>query len=214
MVKTKKYKFSILVDEFGKDKKTLKKLTRLLGEEYPFLKQASRYITTKRINGAKKDDVIVFGSSRKYDVKVVSYEEWEDIVDGRRFKLVELKKQWSKVKRYLDQYAQANHLNEYNDYEDHYCYTYDLNPDWDFNDLYIVQSSPKKKNKVVRTTSKKKTRNSLQLEEVKVHHNFVRVGWDIYDIMLNRQGEEYVKINKKTYWVDRDSAGNGKLSVQ
>ena len=221
MVNKKQYKFSVLVDEFGKNKKYLKKLAILLAEEYPFLKQANRYVTNKRLVAAKKGDVIIFGLSRKYDFKVVPNEDWEDLIDGRRFKLVELDGEWSKVKTYLDRYAEANYPDEYEDEQQQECYccAYDVDL-YDFNTIRVV-SSPKKKgdkeyikflNKHTRASIKRSSK--LQLEEVTVHHNFVKVGWDVYDIWLDKDEEEYVTINKNVYWIDRDSAGNGKLSVK
>lgn len=211
MVKKKKYKFAVLVDEYGKDKKYLNRLVKLLKKEFPFLKQASCCVTTKRIHKAKKGDVIIFGLRSSYDFRVVSGDYWNDLRYNRHFKFAKLRRDWSKVKRFLDIYAEENYPEEYYD-DGYYCYV--AKPvTSSYKGLRVVLSSPKKK--AVRVvTKKKKSKGSLELEEVAVHHNFVRVGYDVFDIYENRQGEEYVKIDGNTYWVDRDPYGKDKLSVQ
>ena len=222
MYKKKKHKFAILVDEVGRKKQSVSDLLDILSEEYPFLKQANRVVTTKRVAAAKKGDVIIFGFSNKYDYRLITEEDWEEYSIHRRTPLVELSNEWEEVEELLEQYAASNYSKEFEidyDRDDNYRYcrskknTYDLE-DLLLDDIYYVQQQPKKRKTYTKTRKTYKKKNNLKLEEVSVHHNFVKVGWDVFDIFLNNQNEEYVKVDGNTYWIDRDSSGGAKLSVE
>ena len=219
----KKRKFAISVDEYGRNKKYLAKLLDLLKEEYPFLKQANRIAAKKRLASARVDDVIAFGFSKKYDFKVITQDEWEEYSVHRRTSLFDLKNDWNDIDEALEEYAEANYPDEYDEDDDcciyaskrkHYCTADELiyvDDDRKWEDLYVyLPKSKKKQQQRTRKSSSKK----LQLEDVDVKYNHVRVGWDVFDIWLNKEGEEYVTIDKNTYWIDRDSRGRGKLAVQ
>ena len=214
--KTKKYKFAVEVDEYGRKKEALSEFIDVLSEEYPFIKEANRVITKKRVVNAKKGDIIIFGFSKKYDFRVVTDEQWEEFSVSRRTPLVELSEDWEEMMDLLAEYAAANYPNEFEE-EDrrYYCCKNEvvIVDDYDFDDVYVIQQQPKKKNKF---TTKRKTykKNNLKLDEVSVHHTHVKVGWDVFDIWLNGDGEEYVKVDGNIYWIDRDSNGKGRLSVQ
>ena len=209
--KTKTQKFAILVDEYGRHKPSLDNLVMILEEDYPFLKQANRVITKKRLSAAKKGDYIIFGFSKKYDFRVVSEEQWDEFSVHRRTPVVKLDKDWDEMMDLLDEYVEANY---YPEEEKHLCckstiYVYD---DVDYDNIFVVQQEKKKK-----PSSKRRglyINKNDKLEEAQVYHTFVKVGWDVFDIWLNGDGEEYVKIDGNVYWIDRDSNGNGKLSVQ
>lgn len=215
VIKTKKYKFAINVDEYGRRKETLSELLDLLTEEYPFLKQANRMVTKKRALNAKVGEVIIFGFSKKYDYRVVTEEEYDELSIHRNTPLVNLVEDWEEVEELLQQYAVANYPNDFDSDDDYYCcakkkvyYIEDVC----FDDIYVVQQ-PKKKS----TTTRRKTytkKSNLKLDDVSVHHTHVKVGWDVFDILLDRNDEEFIKVDGNIYWIDRDSNGNGKLSVQ
>lgn len=208
----KKHKFAVQVDEFGRNKRKLNKLLDLLEDKYPYLKQAPRYVTTKRVAAAKKGDFIIFGFAKKYDFRVLTEIQAEEYFVGRRTPKLKLSKHWREVKELLYDYATANHPDEF---EDNYKYcknTLFFVDDFCSSDLYYTQQKPRKSTAKKRRTTKR--RNNLHLEEVNVYHNFVKVGWDVYDIWLNENEEEYVKVDGNIYWIDRDSNGNGKISVE
>ena len=229
--KTKKYKFAINVDEYGgRKKESVLDLLDLLKEEYSYLTQANRVIAKKRVLNAKKGELIIFGFSKKYDFRVVNEEEWEELSVSRRTPVVDLLDEWEEVQDLLQEYAVANYPNEADDdYYDDYRYNKKRKPNYcrnneiiiyddiDFDEIFI-QQQPRKKYKT--TTKRRNTytnrnkKNNLGLEEVSVHHTHVKVGWDVFDIMLDNRDEEYVKVDGNIYWIDRDSSGNGKLSVK
>jgi len=208
----KKQKFAILVDEFGKSKRKLNKLRDLLDEEYPFLKQARRVVSSKRLATAKKGDYIVFGFSKTYDFRILTEEQWEEYSVGRRTPDPALRDDWKDVKYYLKRYAKANYPDKFEDDIiccPRYCKKNTLCVGGiSYDDIYVVQQ-PKK-----RSVKKRSNKNTKALKEVSIFHNFVKVGWDVYDILLNGDGEEYFKRGGFTYWIDRDYNGVGKLSVQ
>jgi 4-alpha-glucanotransferase len=101
MIKNKKYKFAIFVDEHGRERLHLKKLISLLEDQYPFLKQAGRCNRERPITKARVKDVIVFGSSKRSDYAVISAEDYDELTEERRFKLVNLQAEFKKVKKLL-----------------------------------------------------------------------------------------------------------------
>jgi len=209
--KSKKQKFAILVDEYGRHKPALDSLQVILEEEMPFLKQANRVVTKKRLSAAKKGDYIIFGFSKKYDFRVVSEDQWEEFSIHRRTPVVKLDEDWDEAMDLLDEYVEANY---YPEEERELCCkaTYVIHNDVDYDNIFVVKQQPKKRS----SSSSRKIYVSKDdnLEEAQVYHTFVKVGWDVFDIWLNADGEEYVKIDGNVYWIDRDSNGNGKLSVQ
>lgn len=217
MVQNKKYKFAVIVDEFGAKKKYLIKFLDLLEEEYPYLKEAARVVTTKRVSRAKRGEIIVFGFSRKYDYRLVTEDQWEELSVSRRTPVVELYDEWNDAVDLLEEYAEENYPDEFDDdcrSSKHKIYYVDDN---DIDDILVVRSSSSKKNNYRRQKSSRKKQggsSSLNLSEIDVHHNHVRVGWDIYDIYLDKDDEEFVKIDGNTYYIDRDRKGKGKLSVE
>jgi hypothetical protein len=203
------------VDEFGAKKKHLTKLLNLLKEEYPFLTQANRVCNTKRVAAARKDEVILFGSSNKYDFKVISSKVYEDSFEN--YPLFFLSEDWTQVKNRLAKFASANYPEQYFIDDRPYCCVPDIvyvDNDRDWEDIFVVTSTSSRKKKVAPVRRTKVVSSSkLQADKISVFHNFVKVGWDVYDIYLNEDDEEYVKIDGNVYWIDRDSRGKGKLSV-
>ena len=219
VVKQKKHKFAVRVDEFGRKKSSLSDFLDVLKEEYSFLTQANRIVAQKRAANAKQGDLIIFGFSRKYDYRVVSEEEWEEISIHRNTPEVDLDADWEEVMDLLEHYASSNYPDEFEDDDDYYRYcrkhddTVYYFDDCCWDDILIVTDTPKKR----RSAPKRKTvqvSSKLGLEKMDVFHNFVKVGWNVYDIKFNEDDEEYVKINGNIYWIDRDSNGYGKISVQ
>ena len=220
--KKKKQKFAILVDEYGRNKPQLRELINLLKDDYPFLKQAANVVTRKRITTAKKGDYIVFGSSNKYDFRVMNGDHFEEWAENRRLNEAELYEDWDDVLDLLQQYAEANYSDQFEEEDEYYyrpygrrkqqsIYIEDFNP----NDIYYVHVNIPKTHKS--PAKKQKTSNKINtsvLDKASVHHYFVKVGYDTYSIQLNDQDDEFVKIDGNIYWIDRDSNGYGKLSIQ
>jgi len=204
MVKNKKYKFAIYIDEHGRERLHLKKLISLLEDEYPFLKQKGCLGRNKSILKAKAKEIIVFGSSKRNDFSVVDAETYDALTEDRRFPIVNLQGDFKKVKKYLKRYAENNYSNKFTSC---YCYKYDV-----VDEDYFC--TPTTYSVVVETPPvKKKRKAALGLDKVSVHHNFVKVGWDLFDIYVTKFKEEYVKVDGNIYWIERDSYGNGKLVV-
>jgi len=231
MVKTKKYKFAIFVDEHGKERLHLKKLIELLENEYPFLKQQGRYCRKGLLSKVSVKDIIVFGANKRSDFTVMSAAEYDELTEDRRFPLVNLQGQFKKVKKLLAHYAEGNYPSKFY-YDHHYCCNRSSDDifvvedcsssrtrvrNW-WDDLVIIEDPPRRKKqsniKIERPVSAEKRKKATGLTEVNVRHNHVQVGWDIYDIDENLNGDEYVKIKGSTYWIDRDSFGKGILSTK
>jgi hypothetical protein len=84
----------------------------------------------------------------------------------------------------------------------------------------VLGSPPRRKKKntwksaiVEKPVTSKKRKNAKYLDKAKVYYNFVKVGFDTFDIYETSAGEEFVEIDGYTYWIERDSFGNGKLTT-
>jgi hypothetical protein len=214
----KKRKLAINVDEYGRNKKYLSRLLDLLSDEYPVLKQANRFASTKRVAAAKKGDVIVFGFSKAFDFKVITEDQYEEYSVHRRTPEFDLSSDWYEIVEAIEEYAVANYPDEFEEENNctchKYCRTSDVlyvDNDRDWEDLFVAVPS---KRKVKQQRPVRKNKKALGLEDVEVKHNYVRVGWDVFDIWFNSDDEEYVTVDNNVYWVDRDSSGRGKLSVK
>lgn len=215
----KKRKFAIIVDEHGKAKLYLKKLIGELENEYSFLKQGGRYARECAIQNAQVGEIIVFGSSKRFDFAVVTAEKFDKLQEERRYKLVNLQKDWKKVRKLLSIYAEANYPCKF---EKHCCETVLLFDDVSSKDKawwedIIVLDIPRRKRRssitLDRPVTKKKRKPAKYLDTAVVHHNFVKVGFDIFDIDEDRKGNESVKIDGFRYDIIRDSYGQGILDL-
>lgn len=211
MKKTKKAKFAIYVDELGRDKLYLKKIVSMLNEEYSFLKEERKLSRSKSISKARAGDIVVFGSSKYFDYTTVSKGEFESDSDFDEIEIFSLTKEFTTVKRRLQKYVGKNHYYELDDSIDTGCFFIFEDRDYCYDDVDILIVPPKKK-KV--TTRKKKSSSELVLDKVQVFHDYVQVGWDNFDIMVDlRTGKEFVKVDGRKYNVERDMWGKGRLTV-
>jgi len=199
----KSRKFAILVDERGKEKLYLKKLISLLREDYSFLKEERCITRDKSIGKAKLSDVIIFGTHKKFDYTTVSRSEFEE--DYSSLDVYGLQSEFAEVKRMIKKY-----IRDRKGYVLDRCFTKKsvCYEDYYNDDYLIVVDVPKKK----KTKTIKKPRN-LQLEEVRVHHNYVQVGWDNFTIYEDAHGEEFVEVDGNVYFIERNNLGEGWLTV-
>lgn len=195
-------KFAILVDERGKEKLYLKKLISLLREDYGFLKEECRITREKIITKAKTGDLIVFGTHKKFDYTTVSNREFRE--DYSSLDVYALQEEFAKVKQQLKKYIRDRKGYVIDRCFDDNVVYYEESP-FDF----FVVDIPKKVKKPKRIKKSK----DLQLEEVRVHHNYVQVGWDNFTIYEDAHGDEFVEIDGNVYWVERNNMGKGWLTI-
>lgn len=194
----KSRKFAILVDERGKEKLYLKKLISLLQQDYSFLKEECRLTREKSITRAKLGDIIVFGTHKKFDYTTVTLKEFED--DFGNIDTYGLQNEFAAVRKQLKRYIRDRKGYTVDRFFENDVVYYDY-------DLYVYDLPKVKKPRKV-----KKSKN-LQLEEVRVFHNYVQVGWDNFDIYVDAHGDEFVEVDGTVYWVERNNRGEGWLTV-
>jgi hypothetical protein len=190
-----KYKFAVIVDEQGRRKPKLNEFIDLLKEDYPRLQESRRY-GAKRIGAARKGDVIIFGISSKYDYRLMSKEEFEEYSDEHHVSTLYLSEDFELVEESLELYVRKLRKKK-NNKKDDCCNVY-VYIDDDCSLYYEEQQE----------------QEELYLDKMQVFHNFVKVGYDVYDIYLDESDNEFVKIDGRKYWIDRDYYGNGKVSVR
>lgn len=199
----KKGKFAVSIDERSFQKLYLEKLIDIIEDKYDFLKENNNAFA-RRIERAKFRDVIVFGSSRKYDYTVMSYNEFIQS-SSNNVTLFNLSQSFNKVLERLENYADKNYYQD--DEEESYCVKERVRY-FDFASAEPMAVIVTKKVKPVVIVPKKK--KELELQEVAVYGNHVRIGYDAFKIRKSF-GEEYVVVDGNTYFIERDSYGNGKL---
>lgn len=192
-----KKKFAIYIDEPGREKLYLKKLIELIKNDYSFLKEKGRLLREKTISKAKIGDFIIFGEKGKvYDYTTVSEDTFDEYFSN--YSVLSLREDFSKVKKTIGKYVQQN-------YDDTGVYlVIDDNTTLVVDDIIYKDKPTRKKNK---------KRNSLRLDEVRVFHEYVQVGWDNYDIYLDAHDNEFVVIDGNVYYVDRNSSDKAVLTV-
>lgn len=203
----KKYKFAILIDEPGKEKLYLKRLITLLREDYPFLKEECRITREKQINKAKLGDLVVFGTHSRFDFTTISKSEFEEEYD--HLDVYGLQQEFSKVKQQLKKYIRSRHNYTVDCDLTKYAYVYEEEEDCSDN-IIVVKTRKQKPVKKVKKSTRVKT---LVLDDVRVFHEYVQVGWDNFDIYLDAHGDEFIVVDGNVYFIERNSMGKGWLTV-
>ena len=206
----KKYKFAILIDERGSDKLYLKRLITMLKEDFSFLKEECRLTREKSITKGKLGDIIVFGTHPKFDFTTVSKTEFEEEYD--HLEVFGLQQEFSKVKLQLKKYVSNRHNYTVDCELTKHAYIYEDDYDEDF---VVVRKTRKVKpvKKVVVKVKSSARKAQTVLDEVRVHHEYVQVGWDNYTIYLDAHGDEFIVVDGNVYFVERNSSGKGWLTV-
>ena len=107
---SKKGKFAISINEQGRSKYYVKKLSYLIKEKYPFLNEKCGFNRAKALRNAKGGDLIVFGVSRKHDFSVMTMDSFvEDPRISHKMDAIDLEAGFKLVKEALKRYVEKNY---------------------------------------------------------------------------------------------------------
>lgn len=214
----KRKPFAIAIDNTGREKVYIKRLKYLLTSEYNFLKEEGAFFREKSLKAAQLGDVIIFGSSKKFDYTVMSEESFvaDNSLDGD-IKMLSLVDHWKMIKKSLKQYISKYHPE--NVAPTCACTSSNVTigyavrpvvrvaPKATYRPILMVATAPKVVCKP-RVVSSKRTWN------VEVNNKYVLLtngsDYETRDIYRTAYGE-FVTIDGTTYNVQRDNCGRGKL---
>ena len=193
------------VKELAREVKEYNELTKLPG--------------TLKLKHIQQNQIIVFGDVKcgKYSYRVVNEQQTQDnlnFIDERKLKVFNLVEDFDEIIDQLEKYVEKN--NTYykppirNWLSDRFCKpTLRKRPIYNKpREVIIEVEIPRYK-----TYVPKKKKPVLFYEDVKVHHNWVRVGWNQFDIKQNDNCERYIKTPQGKFYVEEDSYGQGYLVV-
>ena len=164
------------------------------------------------------NDLIVFGDSPKYDYRVennylnlVSFSEKKDV------KVYDLIDDFDRIVRRLATYTKNNNIKRKYAYRDN-----------EVDEVVVrihVEEEPKKKLssyicpllegkcKVKKTLVNVYKKPDVTVEKITVHDNWVKIGWNQYDIWVDLKGREFIKLEDgEKLWVETDRFGKRYLA--
>lgn len=204
--KRKKHGFGLVVTELGNSMKYLKSLQREI-HKYPLLEEQSRqFWGGKPVSRAAFNDAIIFGDARSnftYDYRLGTLNDVQESGVTRIFDLVvDFKRIQSALKRYYT----AN-------YSSNYFFPHMRAPYGCCNPMRKRTSSTSiRMTTTVNVNRPVQKRKQSKVDKVSVFNNYVKVGFNQYDIFLtNRKRKEFVIIDGHKFWIKADVLGNRRI---
>jgi len=189
----------------------IQRLVREL-KKYPELIEIPKVLRKANLRNIETGNLIVFGDatgSTNFDYRVVRDARELDHLDGRRFKAYDIINDFDKIVKKVRAYADDNIDNE-NDYE------------FSDYDVFVKNRKKDRKPKTCRTveinidcnigqrTPKYKT-HSFE-ENYTIFDNWVKVGYNQYDIYVDLFGNQFIYINGAKLFVNKDRYGKRYLT--
>ena len=229
ILEEKKYPFIVLVTEVDNQhlfflKQVIKNLDLVQGKGH------------RKLKSVRKGDIIIFGDANiysDYDFKIISsindYEEIEGL-DERKYQVYDLLEDFKVVLERLYKYAKANYQQSFLDDSDYYDPFVEFKQSKRYVPVrsYVRKKPKKKKFDTIRVklnvskdsgSIKKRYLNRIKApalvnnnyfgEKVDINHNWVRIGWNQYDIDYDRgTDEESITLgNGDTLFIEEDRHG-------
>lgn len=210
-----KYPMIIHCSDFSKTRVHVKKLINLI-KKYPKLRQQSLTVEPKRMNKLGLGDLVVFGDSprfSKYDYRIeLNPKSFIDSDYGEKYKEYDLVEDWIKIKRRLKKYVIANDLCTISKRRKKKTI-----PSRGYDEIIIevIDSSKTKRIPLVSTLNRRNCGlRPIEIEKVSIHDNFVKIGWDLYEIDVDIfTGEESIELDDGLRMiVEEDCFGNRYLA--
>lgn len=179
---------------------------RLIKEikKYSELTEMPKVLRKKSLKNIETHDLIVFGDNLgtiNYDYRVETNPNSLDHLDGRVFKVYDIKEDFDKILKRLKKYVNENNNNE----------------------LYLVEEEDVKVSEVIISVNEVKhtpkvriplaiLRNNVSQEKVTIFDSWVKVGYNQYDIFVDLLGNEVVYIDGHKFYIKEDRFGRRYLS--
>jgi len=212
--KEKKYPFIIVNTD--NDRGLYVRKLELELTKYKGLQQAGR--SDSGFHGIKTNDLIVFGDSLKYDYRIeMNYVTLVPIAGRRKVRVFDLVDDFDRITKRLATYCKNNGIRVRNAYRD--------DVQVNLNITVVDTEKPRKVSEcpLLRRFQKetKKTlvsvydRPNLTAEKITVHANWVKIGWNQYDIYVDTWGgKEFIVLEDgEKLFVKEDRYGRRYLDV-
>jgi hypothetical protein len=201
----KKHGFGVVVTELGNSMKYLKSLQREI-RKYPLLlEQSQEWWGGKKVSKAAFNDAIIFGDAPQnftYDYRLGTL---QDVQESGVTRIYDLVVDFQRIQSALKKYYTANYGGDYF-----------------FPQHHFPCCRPPRKKRTSSTSVRMTTtvninrpvqkRKKSKLDKVSVFNNYVKVGFNQYDIFLtSRKRKEFVIIDGHKFWVKADVLGNRRI---
>jgi len=232
----------VIINTDGSNGYYVKALIKEL-KKYPFLRKEFG----ASIKQMQAMDVIVFGSSKKFDYYVEKDIDVLDRLDGRKFKAYDLINDFTYILKAIERYIVKNYVNDYNnnyDFEESrhlgllgnysiprikqqpicriqpikqkHIFVGDIFEEEDDREVIVnVNLNQGGQQRLVKKQhSDRPVQYNTCYDKVTVHNNWVKIGYNQYDIYRDEYYNEYVNINGDTIPVKEDRYGKKYLKFQ
>lgn len=178
-------------------------------EKYPELREIPKVLRTRSLKKIQTGNLIVFGDASgnvDYDYRVVKDARLLDHLDGRRFKAYDIINDFGTIVKKLKEYAYNNEPAT-----EVICYVAETKKpkvktfDVEINVQAHVKHPKYRANIAI-------LRSEVLQQKVTVFDNWVKVGYNQYDIYADMFGNEMIYVDGNKFFVRKDRYGNGYLS--
>jgi hypothetical protein len=145
----------------------------------------------------EKNNLIVFGDSHKYDYRIEMNEITLTALTGKDVRVYDIVDDFDRIVRRLSTYCKNNGIKRKNAYRDECCVNLRVNVVEEPKVIcplaarkYRVYEEPKVKKTLVNVYSKP----NVSVEKITVHSNWVKIGWNQYDIFVDLFGNEFITL--------------------
>ena len=201
--------------------------------------EAPKPLREKSVKNIKTSEYIIFGDAPKrysYDYRVETDVEIVEELDARVFKVFDAVDDFHKILNRVRDYAIANSLLYPKYKKNYYCSPKYYKPKRTYRRRYYkghtflkkdfadaigeidieieIPKQQRRKNLVVKKSDFNDTLlytcdPTISVDKVTVHHNWVKIGLDQYDINLDvNRGREFIEVEGTTFFVEEDRFGN------
>jgi hypothetical protein len=175
--------------------------------KYPELREIPKSLRRKSFKAIETGNLIVFGDcngSTDYDFRIEEEARNLDHLDGRRFKAYDIINDFDKVLKKLKAYASDN--DNLDEEEGHTCCGKKKSKsEVETIDININVNTHAKPAKYTHNIAI--LRNEVLEEKVTVFNNWVKVGYNQYDIYCDLFGNEFIYINGQKFGIEKDRRG-------
>lgn len=177
-------------------------------KNYEVLNEQPKVLRKRSLKNIKTGDLILFGDmlgSVNYDYRVETDAKSLDHIDGRRFKVYDLITDFTKVIKRLEKYVEENYLSGkvldiFEDEEDVKVTNININ----------VNTLNRRPSYVTPIAILKPV---VKEEKVTIFDNWVKIGYNQYDIMCNLFGDEFIYVSGNKYFIKSDRFGRKYLTL-
>jgi hypothetical protein len=181
---------------------------RLMKEmnKYPNLKEISKALRDHSLKHIEVGNLIVFGESKRgvnYDFRVVKNAKILDHLDGREFETYDIIDDFNKIIKKLRTYV----LDNSKETEEEYICVAKTKKAPKVRTFDVVLTPDRFKKSSNYTVNLAIISPTIKEQKVTIFDNWVKVGYNQYDIYTNFKGEEFIYVDRHKFFIEKDRFG-------